>query len=62
MPLGLDKQPICLYEIPDCVTTILHASYREMFHSQRTKDAEGRLLRDIALIQERWMRCFHKLL
>ena len=32
------------------------------FYSQYIKDEEGRLLRDNALIRERWVRWFHKLL
>ena len=32
------------------------------FNSQYIKDEDGRLLRDNALIRERWVRYFHKLL
>ena len=35
---------------------------KRMFSSQYIKDEEGRLLRDNALIRERWVRWFHKLL
>ena len=33
---------------------------RKTFNSQYIKDEEGRLLRDNALIRERWVRWFHK--
>ena len=32
------------------------------YNSQYIRDEEGRLLRDIGLIRERWVRWFHKLL
>ena len=35
---------------------------KRTFTSQYIKDEEGRLLRDKALIRERWVRWFHKLL
>ena len=35
---------------------------KRTFDSQYIKDEEGRLLRDNALIRERWVRWFHKLL
>ena len=35
---------------------------KRTFNSQYIKDEEGRLLRDNALIRERWVRWFHKLL
>ena len=35
---------------------------KRTFNSQYIKDEEGRLLRDNALIRERWMRWFHKFL
>ena len=35
---------------------------RKTFNSQYIMDEEGRLLRDIGLIRERWVRWFHKLL
>ena len=35
---------------------------KRTFTSQNIKDEEGRLLRDSALIRERWVRWFHKLL
>ena len=35
---------------------------KRTFNSQYIKDEEGRLLRDNALIRERWERWFHKLL
>ena len=35
---------------------------KRTFSSQYIKDEEGRLLRDNALIRERWLRWFHKLL
>ena len=34
---------------------------KRTFNSQYIKDEEGRLLRDSALIRERWVRWFHKL-
>ena len=35
---------------------------KRTFNSQYINNEEGRLLRDNALIQERWVRWFHKLL
>ena len=35
---------------------------KRTFSSQCIKDEEGRLMRDSALIRERWVRRFHKLL
>ena len=35
---------------------------KRTFNSQYIKNEEGRLLRDNALIRERWVRWFHKLL
>ena len=35
---------------------------KRTFNSQYIKDEEGRLLRDNALIRERWVRWFHRLL
>ena len=35
---------------------------KRTFNSQYIQDEEGRLLRDSALIRERWVRWFHKLL
>ena len=35
---------------------------KRTFHSQYIRDEEGRLLRDIGLIPDRWIRWFHKLL
>ena len=35
---------------------------KRTFNSQDIRDEEGRLLRDIGLIQERWVRWFHELL
>ena len=35
---------------------------KRTFNSQYIRDEEGRLLRDIGLISERWVRWFHKLL
>ena len=35
---------------------------KRTFNSQYIKDEEGRLLRDNALIRERWVRWFHKLI
>ena len=35
---------------------------KRTFNSQYIKDEEGRSLRDNALIRERWVRWFHKLL
>ena len=35
---------------------------KRMFNSQYIKHEEGRLLQDNALIRERWVRWFHKLL
>ena len=34
---------------------------RRTFNSQYIRDEEGRLLRNIGLIRERWVRWFHKL-
>ena len=35
---------------------------RKTFSSQYIMDEEGRLLRDIGLIRQRWVRWFHQLL
>ena len=46
-------------------TPLLHmmdVEGKRTFNSHYIRDEEGRLLRDIGLIRERWVRWFHKLL